>query len=58
MPSAGFEPTNPASERSQTQALECAATGIGILELNRRQIFAEDQFVDFLLGELKLELLE
>jgi hypothetical protein len=29
MPSAGFEPTIPASERPQNYALECAATGIG-----------------------------
>jgi hypothetical protein len=27
-PPAGFEPTIPASERPQTQALDCAATGI------------------------------
>ena len=26
---AGFEPAIPASERSQTHALNCAATGIG-----------------------------
>jgi hypothetical protein len=30
MPPAGFEPTIPASERPQTQALDCAATGIGV----------------------------
>ena len=30
MPPAGFEPTIPANERSQTQALDRAATGIGI----------------------------
>jgi hypothetical protein len=29
MPSAGFEPTIPASKRPQTHALDCAATGIG-----------------------------
>jgi hypothetical protein len=29
MPPAGFEPTIPASERPQTHALDCAATGIG-----------------------------
>ena len=28
MPPAGFEPTTPASERQQTPALDCAATGI------------------------------
>jgi hypothetical protein len=28
MPPAGFEPAVPASERSQTHALNCAATGI------------------------------
>jgi len=27
-PQAGFEPAIPASERSQTHALDCAATGI------------------------------
>jgi hypothetical protein len=30
MPPAGFEPTIPASERAQTQALDRAATGLGI----------------------------
>jgi len=30
MPPAGFEPAIPASERPQTHALNCAATGIGI----------------------------
>jgi len=30
MPSAGFEPTIPASEWSQTHALERAVTGIGM----------------------------
>jgi len=29
MPPAGFEPTIPASEQPQTDALDCAATGIG-----------------------------
>jgi hypothetical protein len=29
MPPAGFEPAIPASERPQTHALDCAATGIG-----------------------------
>jgi hypothetical protein len=29
MPSAGFEPTIPASERPQTDVLDRAATGIG-----------------------------
>jgi len=29
MPLAGFEPTIPASERPQTHALDCLATGIG-----------------------------
>ena len=29
MPSAGFEPETPESERPQTYALDCAATGIG-----------------------------
>jgi hypothetical protein len=28
---AGFEPAIPASERLQTYALDCAATGIGII---------------------------
>jgi hypothetical protein len=53
---AGFEPTNPAIERSQTQALDCSATGIDILE--QKLNFAELQFVNLLLGELKVELLE
>jgi hypothetical protein len=30
MPAEGFEPTNPASERKQINALEWAATGIGL----------------------------
>ena len=30
LPSAGFEPAIPASERPQTDALDHAATGIGI----------------------------
>jgi len=30
MPLAGIEPTVPASERLQSHALECAATGIGM----------------------------
>jgi hypothetical protein len=29
MPQAGIEPVIPAMERPQTQALDCAATGIG-----------------------------
>ena len=29
MPPAGFEPTNPASERLQTHVLDRAATGVG-----------------------------
>ena len=32
MPPAGFEPTIPASERSQIYALDCAATGIDLLQ--------------------------
>jgi len=35
MPSSGFEPAVPASERPQTYALERAATGIGDQELPR-----------------------
>jgi hypothetical protein len=31
-PLAGFEPTIPASERSQIYALDCTATGIDLLE--------------------------
>jgi hypothetical protein len=31
MPSAGFEPTIPGSERLQTDALDFAAAGIGFL---------------------------
>ena len=31
MPSVGFEPTIPAGERSQTYALDRAATGTGIV---------------------------
>jgi hypothetical protein len=31
MPSAGFEPTIPASERPQTLALDRAVTGIGLI---------------------------
>jgi hypothetical protein len=30
MPPAGFDPTAPASERPQTRALDCVATGIGL----------------------------
>jgi len=37
MPPAGFEPTIPASERPQTHALDCAATGTGIQ--NKRQLY-------------------
>jgi len=33
MPLAGFEPTIPASERSQTHALDHAVTGIGITNI-------------------------
>jgi hypothetical protein len=33
MPPAGFEPAIPASERSQTYALDPAATGIGEKEI-------------------------
>jgi hypothetical protein len=33
MPTAGFEPTIPASERPQTNPLDRAATAIGILNL-------------------------
>ena len=29
MPPAGLEPATPASEQSQTHALDCSATGIG-----------------------------
>jgi len=32
-PPAGFEPSIPGSERSQTHALDCAATGIGLKTL-------------------------
>ena len=32
MPSAGFEPATPASDRPQTFALDRSATGIGLLE--------------------------
>jgi len=34
MPPAGFEPTVPASEWLQTQALDRAATGIGLTDLS------------------------
>jgi hypothetical protein len=33
MPSAGFEPVIPASERAQTHMLDRAATGIGFVQL-------------------------
>ena len=33
MPSAGFEPAIPASERPQTRALDRAATGVGVLRV-------------------------
>ena len=32
MPTAGFEPAIPASERSQTDALQRAATGIDVIK--------------------------
>jgi hypothetical protein len=35
MPSAGFEPAIPASERRQAYALDRAATGIDVLSLPR-----------------------
>jgi hypothetical protein len=35
MPPAGFEPSIPASERTQTHALDSAATGIGEMSYNR-----------------------
>jgi hypothetical protein len=31
MPPAGFEPAIPTCERPQTHALDCAATGVGLL---------------------------
>jgi len=34
MPTAGFEPTIPASKLSQTHALVLAATGIGVYNTN------------------------
>jgi hypothetical protein len=37
-PPAGFEPTIPASERPQTHALDCAATGIGSKSLTSQII--------------------
>ena len=33
MPQVGFEPTNPVGERSQTYALDRAATGTGVIKL-------------------------
>jgi hypothetical protein len=33
MPPAGFKPTISASKRSQTHALDCVATGIGVGEI-------------------------
>jgi hypothetical protein len=35
MPSAGFEPANPATKRRQTYALDGAATGIGNLNTKK-----------------------
>jgi len=36
MAPAGFEPEIPASERPQTRAVDCAATGIGFLKLRSK----------------------
>jgi len=38
MPPAGFEPTIPARERPQTQAVDRAATGIGGAKLPARNL--------------------
>jgi hypothetical protein len=40
MPLAGFEPTIPASERTQTHALDRAATGIGDLSFKDNIFYA------------------
>jgi len=42
MAKAGFEPAIPASERFQTQAFDCAATGIGLMFL--QDIFLSDNY--------------
>jgi len=33
MPAVGFEPKNPASERPQTYAFDCAVTGVGLADI-------------------------
>jgi len=38
MLAAGFEPTIPASELSQPQALDCAAAGIGGIKRGHKEI--------------------
>jgi len=40
MPTAGFEPTIPASERAQTYALDSAATGTGIYTIYEYLMYA------------------
>jgi hypothetical protein len=46
MPPPGFEPAIPASERPQTHALDCAATGIGYNKLIIIIIIIKVNFVD------------
>ena len=48
MPTAGFEPTIPGSERPQTHALDRAATGIGGFEPRTVQ-FVASHYTDYAL---------
>jgi len=43
MPPAGFESAIPVSERTQTHALDRAATGIGLLKMYAVLIFCEER---------------
>jgi hypothetical protein len=43
MPSAGFEPTIPASERRQTHSLERAASWIGIEDKEIKRLIGRDR---------------
>jgi hypothetical protein len=57
MPSAGFEPAIPVSERSQTDALDGAATDIGrhLLYNNKLFIFLISAYLYFLFGQIVCE---
>jgi hypothetical protein len=58
MPAVGFEPTIPASARPQTYTLDCAATGIGKLQIYNGLLFPvcdwEDQYIFVILHILKM----